>query len=347
MDTTRIATLELAKDDMAAEHHGKARERLLPVVGGQRPCLDDVDVAGRALLDVISRRGGKGEGSQDFRPSDGYRRREGREMGGLYIGAIGFGLFTDAFLHSTFDIDATAQSAGGLGLLSVGAAVAGVYLLDRGEGARWGAPSGMFMGGVSGLIAGGYSIGSYNAVARADDELSDERSVQLMWGLGAAGALGGLLGATKLELTPGQTSLFPVLQIWTSLVALGVMGAVSAPGDRADDKFSAAGLIGSFAGLGGAAYMISQGVEPDDGRLAYINLGGVAGMVTGLLVGLTFEIDGQQSAFALVTATGATGLGLATYWTRNMHETQERWAPWVNASPGGSGGAVAGIGGRW
>ncbi len=350
VDPARTDKLELAKDDMAAERHGKARERLLRVVaggGGERGCADDVDVVGQALLDVIGRRGGKDKGNKDFRASDGYRRREGREMGALYIGAIGFGLLTDAFLHMTLDIDTTAQTAGGVGLLSVGAAVTGVYLLDRGEGARWGVPSGIVAGGVAGLVAGGYSIGTWNAIATQEQELDEEQSFQLMWGLGAAGALGGLLGATALELTPGQTTLFPVLQTWTSLVALGVMGAMTAPGDRADDKFSTAGLIGSFAGLGGAAYMIAQGVEPDDGRLAYINLGGVGGMVSGLLLGLTFEIDGQQSGFALVTATGAAGLGLATYLTRNMHETKERWAPWVSPNPAGAGGGVAGIGGRW
>lgn len=337
----RAQALEQAKEDIIGGRDGPARERLQWLYFGS-VCVDDATVAARALLDVVERAAevpaGQGvagtlAGDGDFRPSDGYRLREGREMAALYTLAIGYGLLTDAWFLETFGVHDTGQNIGGIGLLTVGGAVAGAYLLDRGEGLRWGVPTGIFAGGIAAVVGSAYASGWYNAQARYDQELEGEEILQIHWFAATAGALAGGLGAWRHELTPGQATAFPVLQAWSSLLAMGVVGAITPDGSQADDHYSFAGLLGSVGGLAWAGWFVSEGIEPDDGRLGFINLGGVGGLVSGILVALALGVDDRQGLFSTFTTTGATGLGLATWLTRDMRETKGRRNSRVTIAP--------------
>jgi hypothetical protein len=227
------------------------------------------------------------------------------EIASLYINAVFYGIGTGVWL----DVRTTPSSTAAAvlpALLFAGAAVGGVAAIDVTHPLHYGVPqsivSGLYIGFEQGLV-----LQLWNQADGNQHWQTATAAADVIWTFSTIGAVGGgVLGAT-LGTTPGRASFVGSTALWSGLVASLVSAAATGDGaTRATDALLAAevGLnLGTMAGLFSAS-----AVSPSIGRVRFLDLGGLAGLLVGgglYLAAAENRVDGQA-------ASAATGLGVLT-----------------------------------
>lgn len=279
------------------------------------------------------------------------------ELAGLYLTAIGYGLFSGA----TYAVGADVDSAAGAivpSLLLAGATSLGVYTLDR--------QTGKLGYGVAQSISTGITIGFAEGVAwtlwnqarvRFDDEWEEDTVMYLIWGAGTLGAIAGGVIGSRYGTTPGRVSLMGSASLWSGLV-LGMTAAAFPEDEKKDDWGFGVAAIGLTAGAIGGV-ILGREVSPSPARVRFLDLGGISGALVfgGLWIAINEDNSSgnDEESFLLVTSAGiTTGLGLAWYFTRDMEPDYPRagvteaatvsWTPMLNPTSDGEGAVFGAVG---
>jgi hypothetical protein len=256
-------------------------------------------------------------GESDYKAKATDRRSTG-ELAALYLGAVGYGLGTGAYVA----IQAEPESISGVTvpmLVFAAAVPVGVFLLDDNTRVRYGTPSAITNGLTLGLLEGALWTGWYQAQARRNDEVSGKTAATLVWlPTTIGGVAGGLLGE-KQGTTPGRAEMIGAGGTFgAALTALFLSSALDA-GQEQDDAV----LLGSaiMANVGAVAgYIGGRAWSPGVARVRYIQLGGLSGaLLTSLLYLSVADENSEADSVGAITAVGmAAGLGVSTWLTNDM-----------------------------
>lgn len=274
------------------------------------------------------------------------------ELAFLYTSAVLFGVGTGIWIGQA--TDARGPSVPALAMLGTAAAgTVAVYVADRGKGMPYGVPhaisSGMWIGFEQALA---WSF--WHEERRGGSRWTDGEQAMFMWGLTAAGALGGgILGATT-NVTPGRAAWVGSGALWGGLVA----GAVGfSTGSNGRDRESAFALAAALGNVGGVVLGLATAgvVSPSVSRVRFMDLGGLAGgLVAG---GLYFAASGrsvEETGLGVTLAAGmVAGLGVAAALSASIprddpkEQAKDKGVSWSPTLAPTKGGATLGLSGTF
>jgi len=265
------------------------------------------------------------------RPADVHPTRRCRrstvEIIELYVGGGLYGLGTGAFVG---ELVGNAELGGILALLGGGLGSGAVFLLDgMGEGLPPGVPASISTGLLLGFWEGFFASSAY-----AEEPFAVGTGAYV-WTLATAGALVGGLAGFALRPTVGDNALVRSGGFWGLMYAqmINVIGDEDDIGDTFKVLFT-----GYNAGIVGTAILTSL-VDVSRIRTLYLDLGGVAGAIGGLVVASTLGAEEDPTAVGWSLALGTAGgmaLSLLLSAPEDPEPTQPDVALYTAPIPGGA-----------
>lgn len=271
-------------------------------------------------------------------------KRSTYEIALLYLNSVVYGVGSGTWVAALSQTDNTAGiilPMMGFSLLSAGA----IYWADRHDRFRYGVPhsivTGMYLGTTQGIL--------WAAQIGRNNWLSAGATASMIWGGASVGALtGGLLGH-NLGTTPGRSSWVGSTALWTGAVSGLTVGAATSGGAA-----FAGAAIGHGVGIVGG--LLTAGtVAPSVGRVVFIDLGAIAGGLTGAGIyaaaaGDSFNGHAMAGVSAGSIAAGAVASYLLTESMAKDLLPDEENSLVASLRPNFStleGGAYVSLSGRW